>query len=85
MHGRRWRGGFLCSGRRGSVRAHGRRVRPGLEPLFPGTGGVLPARQRGVPVPQIAQKLVITSGKNKGQRPSVATVYRILTEPKAAS
>ena len=46
---------------------------------------MLPARQRGVPVPQIAQKLVITSGKNKGQRPSVATVYRILTEPKAAS
>ncbi|MFB6603304.1 recombinase family protein [Streptomyces noursei] len=37
-------------------------------------------RANGVPVPQIAQKLVITSGKNKGQRPSVATVYRILAE-----
>ncbi|MDQ1029108.1 hypothetical protein QF035_006690 [Streptomyces umbrinus] len=28
--------------------------------------------RQGVPVPQIAQKLVITSGKNKGQSPSVA-------------
>ncbi|MGV9271024.1 hypothetical protein ACWDRR_41030 [Kitasatospora sp. NPDC003701] len=37
-------------------------------------------RAGGVPVPQIAQKLVITSGKNKGQRPSLATVYRILAE-----
>jgi DNA invertase Pin-like site-specific DNA recombinase len=35
-------------------------------------------RANGVPVSQIAQMLVITSGKNKGQRPSVATVYRIL-------
>ncbi|MEV5084462.1 hypothetical protein AB0K74_38700 [Streptomyces sp. NPDC056159] len=35
-------------------------------------------RANGVPVPQIASKLVITSGKNKGQRPSVAAVYRIL-------
>jgi DNA invertase Pin-like site-specific DNA recombinase len=37
-------------------------------------------RANGVPVPQIASKLVITSGKNKGKRPSVATVYRILAE-----
>ena len=37
-------------------------------------------RANGVSVPQITQKLVITSGKNKGQRPSVATVYRILAE-----
>ncbi|MGW5695949.1 recombinase family protein [Streptomyces asiaticus] len=37
-------------------------------------------RANGVPVPQIAQKLIITSGKNKGQRPSVATVYRILAD-----
>lgn len=37
-------------------------------------------RANGVPVPQIAQKLVITAGKNKGQRPSVATGYRILAE-----
>ncbi len=37
-------------------------------------------RTNGVPVPEIARKLVITSGKNKGQRPSVATVYRILAE-----
>ncbi len=37
-------------------------------------------RAHGVPVPQIARKLVIPSGKNKGQHPSVATVYRILAE-----
>ncbi|WP_424534314.1 recombinase family protein [Sphaerisporangium viridialbum] len=41
-------------------------------------------RANSVPVPQIAQKLVITSGKNKGQRPSVATVYRALAEGDAA-
>ncbi|MET9388121.1 recombinase family protein [Streptomyces sp. NPDC002928] len=32
------------------------------------------------PVPQIAQKLVITSGKNQGKRPSAATAYRNLAE-----
>jgi len=44
-------------------------------------------RANGVPVPEIARKLVITSGKNQGKRPSVATVYRILAEdeqPEAA-
>jgi hypothetical protein len=40
-------------------------------------------RANGVPVPQIASKLVITSGKNEGKRPSVATVYRILAEDDA--
>lgn len=33
-------------------------------------------RANAVSVPQITQKLVITSGKNKGQRPSVTTVNR---------
>ncbi|MFE3497720.1 hypothetical protein ACFXOS_32415 [Streptomyces sp. NPDC059175] len=42
-------------------------------------------RANGVPVPEIARKLVITSGKNQGQRPSVATVYRILAEDEAES
>ncbi|MFF9454981.1 hypothetical protein [Streptomyces flaveolus] len=37
-------------------------------------------RANGVPVPEIARKLVITSGKNQGKRPSVAAVYRILAE-----
>ncbi|MGW9370281.1 recombinase family protein [Streptomyces xanthophaeus] len=37
-------------------------------------------RANGVPVPEIARKLVITSGKNQGKRPSAATVYRILSE-----
>ncbi|CAL9337931.1 hypothetical protein SUDANB58_00205 [Streptomyces sp. enrichment culture] len=42
-------------------------------------------RANGVPVPGIARKLVITSGKNQGKRPSVATVYRILAEDEAES
>ncbi|MFE3646164.1 hypothetical protein [Streptomyces sp. NPDC059169] len=42
-------------------------------------------RANGGPVPEIARKLVITSGKNQGQRPSVATVYRILAEDEAES
>ncbi|WP_063726479.1 hypothetical protein [Streptomyces sp. RTd22] len=42
-------------------------------------------RAIGVAVPHMAQKLVITSGKNKGQHPSVATVYRILAEDEPGS
>ncbi|WP_251061749.1 recombinase family protein [Streptomyces sp. ISL-100] len=42
-------------------------------------------RDQGVPVPKIAQKLVISTGKNKGENPSVATVYRVLAEADAAS
>lgn len=37
-------------------------------------------RAKGVPVADIAAKLVIPSGKNKGKHPSLATVYRILGE-----
>ncbi|MGA4539315.1 hypothetical protein ACPA54_04915 [Uniformispora flossi] len=37
-------------------------------------------RANGVPIPEIARKLVITAGKNQGKRHSVATVYRILAE-----
>ncbi|MFJ7996402.1 recombinase family protein [Streptomyces sp. NPDC096310] len=37
-------------------------------------------RASGVPVPQIAGKLFISSGKNKGENPSVATVYRVLAD-----
>ncbi|WP_405692518.1 hypothetical protein [Streptomyces sp. NBC_00057] len=41
-------------------------------------------RTQGVTVPQIARKLVIPSGKNKGEHPSVATVYRLLAEAEAS-
>lgn len=34
--------------------------------------------EEGVPVPEIAGRLVIRSGKNKGTSPSVRTVYRLL-------
>ncbi|MEU5548097.1 hypothetical protein AB0G85_38525 [Streptomyces sioyaensis] len=33
-----------------------------------------------MPVPQIAWKLVISTGKNKGENLSVATVYRVLAD-----
>lgn len=45
-------------------------------------------RDEGMPVPQIVQRLVIASGKNAGEHPSLASVYRALatydgtTEPK---
>ncbi|WP_236666812.1 MULTISPECIES: hypothetical protein [unclassified Nonomuraea] len=35
-------------------------------------------RARGLPVPQIAAKLVIPTGKNKGRHPSLSRVYRVL-------
>ncbi|MDT0448034.1 recombinase family protein [Streptomyces sp. DSM 40473] len=37
-------------------------------------------KERGVPVPGIAKKLTIKAGKNAGQHPSVASVYRALAE-----
>ncbi|GGV55443.1 hypothetical protein GCM10010245_87940 [Streptomyces spectabilis] len=37
-------------------------------------------KDKGVPVPEIARKLTIKSGKNKDQHPSVASVYRALAE-----
>jgi DNA invertase Pin-like site-specific DNA recombinase len=37
-------------------------------------------REKKMPVTEIARKLVIPSGKNKGEHPSLATVYRILGE-----
>ncbi|WP_433382079.1 recombinase family protein [Streptosporangium sp. CA-115845] len=37
-------------------------------------------RERGMAVPDIARKLVILSGKNKGEHPSVASVYRVLAD-----
>jgi hypothetical protein len=37
-------------------------------------------KNKGVPVPDIAKKLVIKTGKNEGKRPSVALLYRALAE-----
>lgn len=36
-------------------------------------------RKKGVEATEIQQRLVIPSGKNKGQHPSMATVYRLIT------
>lgn len=36
-------------------------------------------RVAGTPVPEIAKKLKITSGKSAGKHPSVVSVYRVLT------
>jgi len=38
---------------------------------------------KGVPVPEIAAKLVIKTGKNAGKHPSVASVYRALADDAA--
>lgn len=38
-------------------------------------------REQGLPMPQIAQKLTIATGKNAGKHPSVASLYRALAEP----
>jgi DNA invertase Pin-like site-specific DNA recombinase len=40
----------------------------------------LALRAKGVPVPEIAGKLVIKAGKNTGRHPSAASVYRALAE-----
>ena len=37
-------------------------------------------KDKGTPVPGIARKLIIKSGKNTGQHPSVASVYRAFAE-----
>ncbi|UQA96664.1 recombinase family protein [Streptomyces halobius] len=41
-------------------------------------------KDKGVPVPEIAKKLTIKTGKNAGQRPSVASVYRALADAEEA-
>jgi DNA invertase Pin-like site-specific DNA recombinase len=40
----------------------------------------LALRDKGVPVPEIAKKLTIKTGKNAGQPPSVASLYRAFAE-----
>ncbi|WP_349307939.1 MULTISPECIES: hypothetical protein [unclassified Streptomyces] len=40
----------------------------------------LALRDKSVPVPEIAKKLRIPTGKNAGQNPSVASLYRALAE-----
>lgn len=37
-------------------------------------------KSKGVPVPDIAKKLVIKTGENAGKNPSVASLYRALAE-----
>jgi DNA invertase Pin-like site-specific DNA recombinase len=37
-------------------------------------------RDQGVPVPEIATRLTVTTGRNAGRHPSVASVYRALAE-----
>lgn len=37
-------------------------------------------RDEGVPVPEIAERLVIASGRQAGRHPSIASVYRALSE-----
>lgn len=37
-------------------------------------------RDKGSPVPDIVKKLTIRTGKNAGQHPSVASLYRAIAE-----
>ena len=37
-------------------------------------------REKGTPMPDIVKKLTIKTGKNAGQHPSVASLYRALTD-----
>jgi len=41
-------------------------------------------RDRGMPVPEIAEQLTISTGKNAGRHPSLASVYRALAESESA-
>jgi DNA invertase Pin-like site-specific DNA recombinase len=41
-------------------------------------------KDKGVPVPEIAKKLTIKTGKNAGKSPSVASLYRALAEAEQA-
>lgn len=43
----------------------------------------LALRDKGVPMPEIVKKLTITTGKNTGERPSVASLYRALADSDA--
>ncbi|QCX82812.1 hypothetical protein C9F11_46310 (plasmid) [Streptomyces sp. YIM 121038] len=40
----------------------------------------LALKDKGVPVPDIAKKLTIKTGKNKDKNPSVASLYRAFAE-----
>ncbi|MGX6744362.1 hypothetical protein [Streptomyces xantholiticus] len=40
-------------------------------------------KDKGVPVPDIAKKFTIKTGKNAGKSPSVASLYRALAEAEA--
>ncbi|WP_455360495.1 hypothetical protein [Streptomyces sp. SYSU K21746] len=40
----------------------------------------LALQAKGAPVPEIAKKLIIKTGKNAGRPPSVASLYRALAE-----
>jgi len=42
-------------------------------------------RHQGTPMPEIAEKLTIKTGKNAGGHPSVASLYRALAEAAEAS
>ncbi len=37
-------------------------------------------RDNGTPMPDIVKKLIIKTGKNAGQHPSVASLYRALAD-----
>src|SRR5436305_11069993 len=73
----------LARERRTAARENGRQ---GGRPKLLDGGMAAVARElkdQGVPVPDIARRLVIPDGKKKGRHPSVATVYRLLATTQA--
>jgi DNA invertase Pin-like site-specific DNA recombinase len=63
-----------------AVGRHGGRPRVFDEEM---TAAALAMRNQGMSVPEIAAGLVISEGKNAGQHPSLASVYRVLAEAEA--
>ena len=51
---------------------------------MPGSRAVA-LKDKGVPIPEIAKKLVIRTGTNAGKNPSVASLYRAFAEAEEAA
>lgn len=76
-------------------RCRGATARPSPPIAPPGPGGSTPTRRsrrppngssaNGFPVPDVAKKLIIRTGKNAGKHPSAASLYWSLAEAEAAA
>jgi len=60
------------------------RLHRSVDQRLPGSRAVA-LKDKGVPVPEIAKKLVIRTGTNAGKNPSVASLYRAFAEAEEAA